>query len=358
MPLNTAQLSRPLLCVHPVAESWSERWLAGCTERNIPVIKLDLFAPDAIARVGESGVQAVLFDLPWLSGQSIEAARNLVRTLELMGLDVFPNDASYWHYDNKLAQYFLFKSLGIPSSPTSIFYKAAEALSWAEQTTYPKVWKLKSGAGSSNVRLVHSLQVAQGLIRRAFGRGFSPVPKLLDDFNTKIYKHSQHRDWWQTLRRLPQTLRSILEQRRAAAPERGYAIFQDFLPGNGHDTRVTVIGKRAFAYRRFTRPKDFRASGSGRMDWEPGAIDPDCVRLAFQAAGKIGSRCLAFDIIYDLERKPVVLEISYRFIAEFVQRCPGYWDERLTFHEGHIWPQDAILDDLLERLQPAIARVG
>ena len=275
-----------------------------------------------------------------------------------MGLDVFPNDASYWHYDNKLAQYFLFRSLEIPSSPTSIFYSAPEALSWARQTTYPKVWKLKSGAGSSNVRLVRSPKHAQRLIRQAFGRGFSPVPKLLDDFNTKFYKHNHHKDWSQTLRRLPRTLHNILQQRRAAAPERGYAIFQDFLPGNGHDTRVTVIGRRAFAFRRFIRPNDFRASGSGRIDWEPGAIDPECVRLAFQAAGKIGSRCLAFDIIYNLQRNPVVLEVSYRFMPEFVERCPGYWDEGLIFHQGHIWPQDAILDDLLERVQPAAASVG
>lgn len=358
MFVNAAQLNQPLLCVHPVVGSWSERWLDSCTQRDIPVIKVDLFAPDAIERVRESGIRAVLFDLPLLNSQSIEFARNLVRALERMGLEVFPNDASYWHYDNKLAQYFLFSSLGIPSSATSIFFNATEALNWASQTTYPKVWKLKCGAGSSNVRLVRSPEQAQKLIRRAFGRGFSPVPKLLDDFNTKIYKHNHHRDWSQTVRRLPQTFRNILQQRRAAVPERGYAIFQDFLPGNEYDTRVTVIGRRAFAYRRFIRPNDFRASGSGRMDWEPGAIDPDCVRLAFEAAGKIGSRCLAFDIIYDLQRNPVVLEVSYRFIAEFVQRCPGYWDERLTFHEGHIWPQDAILDDLLQTVQPAPATIG
>jgi hypothetical protein len=66
---------------------------------------------------------------------------------------------------------------------------------------------------------------------------------------------------------------------------------------------------------------------------------------------------MAFDMIYGPERKPVVLEVSYRFVAEAVQRCPGYWDERLTFHEGHVWPQDAILEDFLQRLQPA-TRVG
>lgn len=31
------------------------------------------------------------------------------------------------------------------------------------------------------------------------------------------------------------------------------------------DTRVTVIGHCAFGYRRYNRPGDFRASGSGRL---------------------------------------------------------------------------------------------
>jgi glutathione synthase/RimK-type ligase-like ATP-grasp enzyme len=321
----------------------------------VPVVELDLFAPDAIARVRESGVRAVLFDLPWLNGQSIQSARHLVRAFELMGLQVFPNTSVYWHYEDKLAQHCLFESLQIPSCPTWVFYSAREALAWAKDATYPKVWKLKTGASSSNVRLVRSPAQAGALISRAFGRGFSPVPRLLDDFNTKLYKHNKDKDWPQALRRLPHTVRNILTQRKAVPSERGYAFFQDFLPGNAHDTRVTVIGQRAFAFRRFTRPDDFRASGSGRIDWEPAPIDLDCVRLAFTAAAKIGSRCLAFDIIHDSERKPVVLEVSYRFIAEAVERCPGYWDERMTFHEGHIWPQDAILDDLLERLPPFTA---
>ena len=64
MTVNTTDLNRPLLCVHPVAGSWSERWLSSCTQRDIPVLKVDLFAPDAITRVRESGARAVLFDLP------------------------------------------------------------------------------------------------------------------------------------------------------------------------------------------------------------------------------------------------------------------------------------------------------
>ena len=30
-----------------------------------------------------------------------------------------------------------------------------------------------------------------------------------------------------------------------------------------------------------------------------------------------------------------------------VYSCPGYWDAKLNWHEGHFWPQDTILIDLL-----------
>lgn len=339
-----------MLCIHPLAGSWSDRWLSGCSQRNVPVLKLDLFAPDALRLVRESGVRALMLDLPLQNGQSIQSARHLIRAFELMGLQVFPTDSVYWHYEDKLAQHFLFQSLQIPTCPTWAFYNRRDALAWAEETSYPKVWKLKTGASSSNVRLVHSRSQARALISRAFGRGFSPVPRLLADFNTKVYKHKKDNDWPQAFRRLPQTMKNILAQRRSVPRERGYAFFQEFLPGNNHDTRVTVIGERAFAFRRLTRPDDFRASGSGRVDWDPSVIDLDCIRLAFDSAVKIQSDCLAFDIIYDTERNLVILEVSSRFVAELVERCPGYWDRSLTFHEGHTWPQDAILEDMLAKL--------
>lgn len=50
--------------------------------------------------------------------------------------------------------------------------------------------------------------------------------------------------------------------------EKKYILFQEYLPDNEFDTRVTVIGNRAFAFRRFNRKKDFKASGSGEIDYD------------------------------------------------------------------------------------------
>ena len=119
------------------------------------------------------------------------------------------------------------------------------------------------------------------------------------------------------------------------------------MPGNQGDTRVTIIGNRAFGFLRANRPGDFRASGSGRIDHDPARVDPNCVELAFTVARRLDTQSMAFDFVLNPHGEPRILEMSYAYQAEAVYNCPGYWDEGLGWHEGHVWPQDAILEDLL-----------
>ena len=102
--------------------------------------------------------------------------------------------------------------------------------------------------------------------------------------------------------------------RRLPPLNHGYLYLQEFLADNAYDTRVTVIGNRAFAFRRFNRDGDFRASGSGKISWEPAAIDPAIVRLAFRIAAALGTQSIAIDGLYRGD-EVVAGEISYTFAA-------------------------------------------
>jgi hypothetical protein len=140
-------------------------------------------------------------------------------------------------------------------------------------------------------------------------------------------------------------------------PQKNYALFQEFLPDNTFDTRITVIGDRAFGYRRFNRPDDFRASGSGNFDVGSSNIDPACVRLAFNAASRLRSQSMAFDILYSgPKREPVIVEISYCYVDWMVQKCPGHWDRTLGWCEGSMWPEDAHVQDFLKQIETCKAR--
>jgi glutathione synthase/RimK-type ligase-like ATP-grasp enzyme len=73
-----------------------------------------------------------------------------------LNIPCFPNYNTIWHYDDKVKQYYLLKSMGFPVIDSYIFWDKIEALDWAKNTDYPVVFKLKGGAGSANVKLVKS----------------------------------------------------------------------------------------------------------------------------------------------------------------------------------------------------------
>jgi glutathione synthase/RimK-type ligase-like ATP-grasp enzyme len=285
-------------------------------------------------------------------------ARQIIFALEKRGLVVFPNYASCWHYDDKVGQKYLLESVGAPLIPTWVFFDEQEALQWVAHATWPKVFKLRCGAGSSNVQLVNCSRQAERLCHRAFGAGFSASAGYFHDLQSRLRRAHGPRAFLERLQRAPRAILKASRRRREMPRQRGYAYFQEFLANNPFDTRITVIGDRAFGYVRMNRANDFRASGSGDPRYEPDRIDMRCVEIAFQVADRLGTQSLAFDFLFDSDRKPRIAEISYCYVAYMVNDCRGQWDHQLRWHEGHIWPQDAILEDLLTRFQssPPVGR--
>ncbi len=102
-------------------------------------------------------------------------------------------------------------------------------------------------------------------------------------------------------------------------------------------------------FRRHNRPGDFRDSGSGLLDYDMNLIGENIIKMVFEIASKIKSQSAAFDILMNAEGRPVISEVSYCYQAEAVYNCPGYWDPELRWHPKHVWPQDAILKDMLNR---------
>jgi len=277
---------------------------------------------------------------------NMQQSRDILPVVEKdYGIPCYPNQSTVWHYDDKVKQYFLLKSYGFPITDSWIFYEKNAALEWSAMAEYPVVFKLRGGAGSMNVILVKTHRQAAGLIRRIFGRGMYPEKILstssirLKHFN--LYKELHHiggnfyrwskgfdtSPFWQV--------------------HKNYALFQKFLPCNDCDTRVTVIGQRAFAFRRMVRDNDFRASGSGHIDYDVTKIDPRCLQIAFQVSKQMGFLSMAYDFLINENQEPEFCEISYTYVSRAVRNCPGYWDTELNWHEGHFWPEHLHLIDAL-----------
>ncbi len=66
-------------------------------------------------------------------------------------------------------------------------------MKWIEQTIFPKVFKLRSGAGSANVKLAETAHQARNLVNTAFGRGFSQFDRL-GNFKERLNKFYNKKD--------------------------------------------------------------------------------------------------------------------------------------------------------------------
>lgn len=135
---------------------------------------------------------------------------------------------------------------------------------------------------------------------------------------------------------------------RIYGPEKGYVLFQEFLPGNSFDIRIIVIGGRAFAIKRFVRENDFRASGSGLIEYDRDSIDIRCVQIAFDVFNKLDAQCLAFDFVFDKNNMPLIVEINYGYAKEGYDPCPGYWDKDLNWVAGRFNSLHWIIDDIIQ----------
>lgn len=259
----------------------------------------------------------------------------------------FPNRLTRWHYDDKIKQYYLLQARGFPVVASWVFWDKRSAIEWLESASFPLVFKLKGGAGSKNVVLLSDRKRAIRIAKRMFDpRGieseYVPDAGSLSRVRNRfgLYKLRQ----WLAAERGKihyQDVRPYWQR------QRDYVYLQKFLPSNEFDTRVTVIGGRAFAFRRWNRPGDFRASGSGHIDYAQDAVDKRCIELAFAVSESFGFQSMAYDMLYDEDGQPRIGEISYTYLDKAVYDCPGYYDKEMNWIPGNFWPQFCILQDLL-----------
>ena len=324
-------------------DSYSARWIARLKELGYEVRTVDIAKTDVLEQI--RGCNAFMWRMPH-SPYPRQFALKLLHAVEHgLGIPVFPDCRTSWHYDDKIAQHYLLVASGIPVPRTWIFWDREEAMQFSQEADYPLVMKLARGASSQNVIMVHNIREAHTWVDRMF--------------HGEVYQLKAASPHWSS--RLRHALGYL---RTGSHPDPGfwyeaqkhYVLLQEYLPGNTFDTRVTVIGNKAFAFRRENRTHDFRASGSGKILYEPDKIDPNFIRLASRISRELHLQSTAIDGLHR-DGEHVIVEISYTYASRAVHECPGHWilngqagDDILTWNEGQTWPQDLILESFLEQV--------
>lgn len=328
-------------------QSFSERWMELAQNEGIETVPVDVFADDVVERI--SKCDAFMWRFSPSAYPRLYAKRLLCSVEQGLGIPVFPSLRTAWHAEDKVGQYYLLKAAGLPTPTTHVFWNREQAEAFCASADYPFVLKLATGYKSVNVRLVRDPDAAQYYVDQLFGPGvtslgYRPAPRS--------------RLLLRRLRIASETIRG----RYSSAPnaeadmQHGYFLAQEFLPGNKYDIRVVIIGKRAFAFRRFTQPDDFRASGAGLEDYNSRKVDEEVIRLGYQVASKLRVQTIAVDVLRN-GLKPVIGELGLTYPSYGVRECPGHWildgepdSGSLTWVEGQTRAEDAIFTDFVAQI--------
>lgn len=328
------------IAIHQSKGTFSDRWISYCEKEQIPYKIVDCYRSDIIRQLDDC--TALMWHFHQANPKAFLFAKELMYSVAESGKKIFPDFRTMWHFDDKVGQKYLLEAINAPMVPSYTFYTKKEALAWLDSTSFPKVFKLRSGSSSENVKLVRSKTAATALVNQAFGKGFTHYDAW-PNFQERIRKFKHGKTSLKDVSKGFVRLFHTTDFAKVAGRENGYIYFQDFIAGNDSDIRIIVIDGKAFAIKRMVRENDFRASGSGSILFDKNLIDMESLRIAFDVSARLKAQCLAYDFVYK-DGKPLIIEISYGFANTAYDPCPGYWDENLDWHEGHFVPQHWMVD--------------
>lgn len=322
--------------------SFSVKWIEYINSTEGYEAKaVNLKAIDAIQQVKDCA--GVMWHFRHTPEDKQIAPKILTAIEQNLHIPVFPNLDTRWHFDEKVAQHYLFEASELPHIKSWVFWNYEEAKKFIETTDeYPLVYKLSCGAGSANVIKLDDKEQALPFVEKMFNQGVFPYTEN----EYKIKSMEGDKNYPSFIKRVKFGIDYILKKRNPPLPwyynlQKNYIYFQKFIPDNPNDIRITVIGDRAFGFSRNNRPNDFRASGSGSIVYDLEKIPLDAVKLAFSMSDKYALQSCAYDILIDKQsKKCLISEIGYGYNSKAVYNAPGQWDRNLNWHEGHIWPQE------------------
>jgi hypothetical protein len=336
-----------MIAIHDSNENFQKYWVQYCISNEIPYKLVNCFANDLISQI--KGCSALMWHHFQSDPKALIVAKPILFALEQSGIRVFPDFKTSWHFDDKLGQKYLFESLDIPMVNTYVFLEKKEALNWALNTKYPKVFKLRGGAGSANVKLIDNYLQAKRVINIAFGKGFNNYNGL-GHFKELVRKWRLGKTTFVNVIKGFGRIFVVPQFAKVAGKERGYVYFQDFISDNSYDIRVIVIGDNAFAIKRMVRKNDFRASGSADIHYKKELFKDEWIKHAFEINDRIKSQSLAIDYVFE-NGVPLVVEISYGFMPSGYFSCVGYWDKDLNWYEGDFNPYGWMVENIIKDIK-------
>ncbi len=330
-------------------DSYSDKWIEYCKNHNINYKIVNCYDSDIIMQLKEC--DGLMWHWQHIDYKAKLFAKQLILSLDRINFPVYPNSNTSWHFDDKLGQKYLLEAINAPMVKSYLFYDKESSLNWINNTSFPKVFKLRNGAGAFNVKLIKTKHEARKYINRVFGKGFESNHRGAI-LNEKIW-HFKRDKTVTTLIGIGRGIYRYIFPHKVYTMlpiEKNYLYAQDFIPNCDHDIRVFVIGNRAVTKKRMVREGDFRASGSGKMSWDIGEEGKECVKIAFDVVDRLQAQSIAFDFVKDRDGYKIV-EISYAASPRGFPKALGYWTRDLEWIETPLRVEYFIIEDFIKSIR-------
>lgn len=262
----------------------------------------------------------VIIGVPSNTFYDLSEIRSKYEVLEThMGKKCYPSPFHMRLYEDKCLEAYISQIAGLPFATTYISQSKEDILQLLKNIKYPLVSKIIPSSGSQGVELVHTVEKGCQIVKQAFSRSGR---------KTHMISYRQ----------------------------KNLVCFQEFIPNDGYDIRVIVVGNQIFGFYRKVPQGDFRASGMNIEEMRE--LPVEAMKIAMRVNKIIKSPALAVDILHGLDGKYYIIEFSPNFqvatSAELkLKGKPGVniLDEDGAYHfkEGRYWIDELALREFLIR---------
>lgn len=330
--------------------SWTPRMIEYCQKNSIPYEVVNCYGNSFISEIDNYSALVWPYQIYVISDRL--ESRNIITLAELKGLATFPDTHLGWHFDDKIAEMYALQSIKAPIPNSWVFYLEDECKTWLEkEAVFPLVAKLRCGSGSNNVKLLHNTKEAVSYAKRMFSTGYDPTPSLGYKAYSKLQSSKDLKMIVSRVKKIPQFL-NTRKHAKMMPIEKGYCYFQEFIPNEGYDLKVVVIGDKMTFCARSVRKNDFRASGGGDCYYDRKLMSDAVIDAAFSAADMLQMNCVGFDFVVDKRSgEGKIIEMCYGFDYEVQRALGAYVDRKHAWHEEPVCVPDEIIKMIVKKAE-------
>lgn len=311
-----SEISKPIVGIVADDIIYYVNFIKYCDTNSIDYRIVDIHNSTFIKEL--EGIDILIWRTPSSYASQWEATDKIEFISDYLGKMTLPTKESLWFYEDKVREQWLFDHFNLPSIKTFISYSEEESLEYIKTAKFPLILKDRTCSSSEGVLLIKNSHQAKRICKKIFLNG-----------------------------------RKVFEP---YVRQKNYVLFQEFVPNEGFDLRVIVVGQSYFGYYRYPKGKDYRASGSGIVRKE--SIPIEVLQLARQAKECFPkSYLLAVDFLQDSrDKKYYIIETSIFISIETPEQLvvdgkPGRYIEKdgvFIFEEGRFWLPELMMDELMK----------